>query len=456
MARRVAPLLLGVLAIVLALAFASSASASAKRPPAHHKHRRVTVSHFGLAKSPAAKRKPRPRPKPAPRPVSTVALDTPAAAPLPLPAPAAPAASLVSPVSPPPPAPAPAPSPSPVPASAGLIVGLNANVAGWGGASTAPRLDLVTGATDTKWLREEIDWATVEPQPGVFDFSYYDHFMLLCRPARNARPARALRHAVVGRPGLQRNPVGPDGVCPVRRRRRDATALTAASGPRTRPSRARPSPPGSSGTSHTWQRRQRRLRPRRLRATGGSGGHRRPWRRPEREVLDGGRDAVGDDRRRLAVVGRRALPGRPQPQQLLRRRCDARLRQRRHHAQPDRRRPALPQLRPHPPYRGPPPAIHQPQRRQQAVLDHRGRLGDLHRLQNSDCVSDAQQATNLSTLFNDIHNSWSSWVQAAFIYSYGDGSDPSTIQDAYGLTNLDGSAKPLLPISRAQAAASAS
>ena len=61
----------------------------------------------------------------------------------------------------------------------GLIVESNANVAGWGGASTAPRLDLVTGATDTKWLREEIDWATVEPQPGVFDFSYYDHFMLL-------------------------------------------------------------------------------------------------------------------------------------------------------------------------------------------------------------------------------------------------------------------------------------
>ncbi len=59
------------------------------------------------------------------------------------------------------------------------MVGLNANAAGWGGASTAGRLDLVTGATGTRWLREEIDWATVEPQPGVFDFSYYDHFMQL-------------------------------------------------------------------------------------------------------------------------------------------------------------------------------------------------------------------------------------------------------------------------------------
>jgi hypothetical protein len=74
---------------------------------------------------------------------------------------------------------------------------------------------------------------------------------------------------------------------------------------------------------------------------------------------------------------------------------------------------------------------------------------------DSDCVTDAKQASNLSTLFNDIHNQWSSWVQAAFIYSYGDGSDPSNIQDAYGLTNLDGSPKPADAVFRQQAAQSA-
>ena len=74
---------------------------------------------------------------------------------------------------------------------------------------------------------------------------------------------------------------------------------------------------------------------------------------------------------------------------------------------------------------------------------------------NTDCVTDAEQASNLKTLFNDIHNSWSSWVQAAFIYNYGDGSDPTTIQDAYGLTNLNGTPKPADAVFEQQAAQSA-
>ena len=73
---------------------------------------------------------------------------------------------------------------------------------------------------------------------------------------------------------------------------------------------------------------------------------------------------------------------------------------------------------------------------------------------NTDCVTDAQQASDLQTLFNDIHNSWSSWVKAAFIYNYGDGSDPTTIQDAYGLTNLNGIPKAALATFQAAVAAS--
>src|SRR5262249_29438490 len=64
------------------------------------------------------------------------------------------------------------------PVSGGQIVGLNADVAGYGGASTAARLSQVISTTGAKWLREEFSWATIEPQPGRFDFSYYDHFML--------------------------------------------------------------------------------------------------------------------------------------------------------------------------------------------------------------------------------------------------------------------------------------
>ena len=67
---------------------------------------------------------------------------------------------------------------------------------------------------------------------------------------------------------------------------------------------------------------------------------------------------------------------------------------------------------------------------------------------NTDCVTDDQQAADLQTLFNDMRGPWRNWVQAAFIYRFGDGADPSTVQDAYGLTNLDGSAKPALSVFR--------
>jgi Glycosyl hydrolases family 39 len=78
------------------------------------------------------------------------------------------------------PATTPAPAPAPAPTtSTGLVVGLVANTAGWGGTSTAGRLDTVTSQTGAKWLREDIWWSTVEPSNGTFDFSYYDHYMLL-------------------------------------------------------------------------------------------------------------------------------------------------------------------------------------------------------------------------------------------------------------------------------------
>ena len=186
MARRAVFALLAIL--VTAMAVTASASASSAHPRKTVK--RVVVTHPRMFRAQADRRKPsvpkrRPPAKvykapisthtPAPAPASTAPTPdpTPAALPAPAPAPAVPA------LAPSAPAPAPVTTAGPASLSGGLVVGLNANAAGWGGASTAGRLDLVTGATDTKWLREEIDWATMEPQPGVFDFSYYDHFMQL-------------------------------------------------------------------------------------------------------------------------------------------------------------------------------------------------------------------------------------------------------------------------------------
>ena len=61
----------------------------------------------------------------------------------------------------------------------GLIVGLNSGASGWGGASTADRLDQIVSQSGTKWLREGLLWSRIEPAPGKFSFSYYDHFVLL-------------------------------------------------------------------------------------------------------------------------------------------------------------------------------------------------------------------------------------------------------------------------------------
>ncbi len=44
-------------------------------------------------------------------------------------------------------------------------------------------MDLVRSQTHTKWLREQFRWDVIEPSPGQFDFSYYDHFMLIAAQA---------------------------------------------------------------------------------------------------------------------------------------------------------------------------------------------------------------------------------------------------------------------------------
>ena len=71
------------------------------------------------------------------------------------------------------------------------------------------------------------------------------------------------------------------------------------------------------------------------------------------------------------------------------------------------------------------------------------------------CVTPDEQATNLSTLFDEVHYDWSSFVQGLFIYSYGDIADPTSTQGGYGLTYMNGAPKPALSVFRAQAAASA-
>jgi len=59
--------------------------------------------------------------------------------------------------------------------SGGLLVGLNASVVGW--SDMSPRFDQVVSQTGAKWMRQDFFWSMIEPQKGVFDWSYYDQFV---------------------------------------------------------------------------------------------------------------------------------------------------------------------------------------------------------------------------------------------------------------------------------------
>lgn len=61
--------------------------------------------------------------------------------------------------------------------SGSLIVGLNASVTGW--TNMSARMNQIASQAGPQWIRQEFNWGQIEPQPGTFDFSLYDQFMLL-------------------------------------------------------------------------------------------------------------------------------------------------------------------------------------------------------------------------------------------------------------------------------------
>ena len=75
-------------------------------------------------------------------------------------------------------------------------------------------------------------------------------------------------------------------------------------------------------------------------------------------------------------------------------------------------------------------------------------------VQSIDCVSAAQQRSNLITLEGYLRNQWHNWVQAAFVYRFSDGPQSSQVQDGYGVIHSNGSVKPALSVFRAMVFAS--
>jgi hypothetical protein len=332
-----------------------------------------------------------------------------------------------------------------------LVVGLDAGTAGWGGASTAGRLDQVTTQTGAKWLREEFLWSTIEPQPGTFDFSYYDHYMLLAAgrglhvlPVLDGTPSWAGANwntipadptayaqfvaAVVGRygsggsfwlqnPSLKSSAIGTWELWnePYYASNYDPAAyaeLVKAA--------------GSAG--HAADPSAKFLLGAEMQSARNANGDWVWWVDALYQAvpdLNNYFDGVaihpyGSDTTTLNPI----IPGQPYANYGHVRRAED---------------------------------IHQ------QFINHGANkpfwiteAGASSCTQTSiDCVTEAGQAAYLTTLFGYVHNSWSTWVQAAFIYRYQDGANPSTVQDGYGLTHLDGTAKPALSVFKTQAATSA-
>jgi hypothetical protein len=336
------------------------------------------------------------------------------------------------------------------PASGAQIVGLNADVAGYGGASTAARLSQVISTTGAKWLREEFSWATIEPAPGRFDFSYYDHFML--EAAQSGERILALLYDTPSWAGpsynsIPANPAAFGGF---------VAALIGRYGPHGSFWRQHPELAGSA--LRTFE----------------------IWNEP---FFDSGDNGVYNPGRYARLVKAAAIAGHrvdPQATFLMAAEMES-ARDARGYWQwwVGALYQAVPDLNHY--FDGI--AMHDYGSdintlnpmiagRPYENYGHILRIENLHQQfighgaadkpfwiteagwstcteSTADCVSQDRQAANLQTLFDDMRGPWRSWVQAAFIYRFGDGADPSTVQDGYGLTNLDGTAKPALGVFRA-------
>jgi hypothetical protein len=337
-------------------------------------------------------------------------------------------------------------------ATSPLIVGLNADVSGYGGASTSPRLNQVVSQTGTRWLREEFQWATIEPRPGDFEFGYYDHFML--DAARSGERVLALLDdtpAWAG-PAPSAIPSNPSSYAAfvaavVRRYGPHGSFWTeypnlSASGIRTveiwnepffsngddgdyNPARYAHLVEAAGTAAHAADPSVSVLLAAEMESARNSDGNWEWWVNAMYQAVPGLNnyfDGVamhdyGTNTSTLNVM----IPGRPYDNYDHMLRIENLRRQFINHGAADK------------PF----------------WITEAG--WSTCTQANIDCVTQDQQATNLSTLFDDIHTEWSSWVQAVFIYRYGDGSDPTSVEGGYGLTNLDGTPKPALAVFRAAA-----
>ena len=340
--------------------------------------------------------------------------------------------------------------------SSGLIIGLNANVSGWGGASTQPYLAQVVSQTHTKWLRETFRWDLIEPSPGQFDFSYYDHFMLLAAQSdEHILPVLYYTPSWAGAT-YDTIPSNPSAYAQY------VAAVVGRYG--TNGSFWQEHPTLSGSAIQTWEL----------------------WNEPYYSTGDNNDYDPGNYARLVKAADIAGRAANPNAKFLLASEMQS--------AQDangnwqwwtDALYQAVPDLNNY--FDGV--AVH-PYGTNTTTLnpeiaghpynnyDSLQRITDIHQqfinhgaankpfwiteigwstcTNNPACVTPTQQATNLNTLFADLHGNWSTWVQAAFLYHYTDGENPTgNIEDGYGLTTNTTTPKPALTIFQTQAPLSA-
>ncbi len=325
----------------------------------------------------------------------------------------------------------------------GVVIGLSEGAAGWGGQSTAPRLNSLTSSTGTKWLRDVFAWSKIEPRKGQFRFSYYDHYVLLA--------ARKGLHIVA---------------------QLDSTPRWAGSSEFSVPSNpsiyahyvaAVVHRYGAHGTF--WQKYPT--------LSGSAITTYELWNEP---YFDNGNAGHYDPARYANLVKAAGTAGHaadPSSKFLIEAEMEAHLNgvwtwwvDALYHA--------VPNLNSY--FDGV--AVHdfgsdtrtlnpivagQPY----GNFGHIRRIEDLRRQllhhgaaakpfwimetgwstcteHSRDCVSAAKQAANFATLFRYLRTSWKGWVRGAFIYRFQDGTQPRTVQGGYGLVHLSGRPKPAL------------
>ncbi len=350
----------------------------------------------------------------------------------------------------------PKPGKSPRSIDGGLVVGINANVSGMGDASTQPYLAQVTAQTHTKWLREDFRWDQIEPAAGQFDFTYYDHFMRLAAQA-GEHILPVLYHTPAWA-GASYNAIPSDPSAYAQY----VAAVIARYG--TNGSFWTENPTLRGSAIQTWEL----------------------WNEPYYSTGDNGDYNPGNYARLVKAADIAGHATDPNAKFLLASEMQS---------APDTNGTwqwwtdalyqAVPDLNHYfdgvavHPYGtntttlNPEPAG-QPYNNYDSML----RIQDIHQqfinhgaadkpfwiteigwstcTTDPHCVTPDQQAANLTHLFTDLHGNWANWVQAAFLYHYTDGQNPTgNIEDAYGLTTNTTTPKPALTLFQTQATLSA-